>query len=91
MGLVAVGLAEVFVIDLLEGAVFMGFAQVTLSVFLVKDRGPQCPQVHIIPHGSRLIGLSAAVYATARTGHDLDEVHRTERHATASWRCPYRW
>ena len=74
MGLVAAGLAQVGLIDLLDHGVLVALAVLHAGVLLVQGLGPQGAQVGEGAHGGRVQGLAAAVDTAAGAGHELHEV-----------------
>ena len=75
VSLVAVGLAEVLVIELLNGRVLMRLAQIRIYVVVVKNGGANGTKVNGLANNCGLVRLSTAVYTTAGTCHDLDELN----------------
>ena len=75
MSLFAVRRAEVFVVYLLDCRAFVRFAQIGRFIEVIKDLCAELTEVNVIAYHCGLIRLTAAVYASARTCHDLDEVY----------------
>ena len=75
MCLMTVRLAEVFVVQLHDSRVLLRLADIAVAVILVKHCGAKSAQINVISDRCGLIGLSAAVDASAGARHDLDELN----------------
>ena len=75
MSFVAVGLYEIIVVKCFYYGVFMALSQLAFLVGFINSRRTQSLYVHAgIYHFGRNDGLAAAVYASARASHNLDEL-----------------
>ena len=73
--LVAVGLSEVFVVELHNSGILLGLADIALSIVTVKNGCTESTKIYGVTNGCGLVRLTATVYATAGTTHDLDELY----------------
>ena len=74
VSLVASGLSEILVVDLLDRGVLVGLAEIHLSVSLVEHRRAESSEIDRVANRRGLERLTAAVDASARAAHDLDEI-----------------
>ena len=71
---VAVGFAEVFVVQRFYYGVFVALAERVFLILSVEDFGARFGNVGYVTRLRVDYGLTAAVYATAGASHDLDKV-----------------
>ena len=74
MGLAASGHTQVFLVQLFDGWIVVGFADIGVAVFAVKDLGPFLTYIHPVGDIGFLKRLPAAVYTATRICHDFNEV-----------------
>ena len=66
--------AEEGCVQLLDGRILVGFADRVVFVGVVEDFRTQAADIDGVAYIARLLRLAAAVDASARAAHDLDEV-----------------
>ena len=67
-------LTKVFIIQSLDGLVLVGLADHGLLIIRIERAGAFLTIVRKVADLGRYLRLSAAVYAAAGAGHDLDEI-----------------
>ena len=75
MSLVAVGLSKVLIVKLLNRRVFVRLAEIACLIVVVKNCCSYSAKVDSLSYNCGLNGLTAAVYASTGTSHDLDELN----------------